>query len=128
MSAQNGPAPGFAKHPEHQIVLEPTSERVRVSAGDSIIADSLGAITVHEANYPPVQYLPLEDVRSNLLVDSDRQTYCPFKGKARYWHIALPDGGQIDDAVWGYPEPYAEMIELEHRVAFYPNKVEILIA
>lgn len=34
------PAPGFAKHPDHKIVLTPADGRMRASVGDATIADS----------------------------------------------------------------------------------------
>ena len=127
MSTQScrGPAPGFQQRPDHTIVIEPTAHTVRVRSGDLVIAESDGALTLHEGNYPAVHYIPTADVRDGLLVDSDTSTYCPFKGRARYWHLALPDGRRIEDAAWGYPEPYDEMIELRDRLSFYSTKVEI---
>ena len=109
--------------PDHPITIAPNPKRVLVKAGDVVIADTKRGITLREANYPPVQYIPREDVRMDLLQRSQTHTYCPYKGEASYFSI--PAGGEKSvDAVWTYEEPYPAMAEIKDRVAFYPTRVE----
>jgi uncharacterized protein (DUF427 family) len=81
---------------------------------------------MREANYPPVHYIPLGDVDQTLLTASATQTYCPYKGDASYYGIALADGGLVD-AVWFYPAPYDAVAAIAGHVAFYTDRVEVIV-
>jgi hypothetical protein len=56
------------------------------------VADTTRTLTLREVGYPPVQYIPLDDVNQTLLVLSETRTYCPYKGDASYYTITLPEG------------------------------------
>src|SRR6476661_4432573 len=87
--------------PNHPIIVEPNPSRIVVRLGDHIIADTRAALTLREAAYPPVQYIPRKDVDMSLLERTDHATYCPYKGDASYFSI--PSGGDRSaDAVWTY--------------------------
>lgn len=118
------PAPGFAKHPGYAVAIEPAKVRVCVHAGDTLIADTVDALEVSETNLPAVWYVPMADVRQELLVKTATSTYCPFKGHASYWRVETGDA-VVDDALWGYEQPFDECAPLQNHVAFYPNKVTI---
>ena len=77
--------------PDHPITLEATGARVTVTLGGRVIADTTDAITLREASYPPVQYIPLADVDPAVLRPSDHATYCPFKGDASYYVLQVGD-------------------------------------
>ena len=114
------------KHPgpEHPITVERNEQRVRVRAGDRVIADTRAALTLREASYPPVQYVPLADVDRERLADSDHASYCPFNGDASYYSLpALGEPGE--NAVWEYRNPHDAVAEIRGHVAFYPDRVEI---
>lgn len=115
--------------PDHPITIEPTAGRVVVRVGGQIIADSTSALSLHEMNYPAVQYLPIQDVDSARLRPTDTSTHCPYKGDASYYSIVDPavEGGEIIDAIWTYPEPYPAVAQIAGRVAFYPDKVQISV-
>jgi len=110
--------------PDHPITVEPTASRVVVRAGGKVIADTSAALTLREANYPPVQYIPLADVDPEALRRTGSQTYCPYKGDAGYYTL-LTGGGEITDAVWTYDKPYDAVKSIAGHVAFYPQHVEI---
>lgn len=110
--------------PDHPITVEPNRNRVTVSFNGTTIADTRGALTLKEADYPPVYYIPLEDVDRSLLADSDHETYCPYKGEASYFSVpAMGESGA--NVIWQYRDPYAPVAEIKDRVAFYANRVEI---
>jgi uncharacterized protein (DUF427 family) len=111
--------------PDHPITIEPTGVRVVARVGAQIVADTTRALTMREANYPPVQYIPLEDVDQTLLTASARQTYCPYKGDASYYSITA-DGGR-PDAVWSYREPYEGVADIAGHVAFYTDQVDVVV-
>ncbi len=121
--ATTGRSPGFARNPDYEIRLIPAPERVSVVVGGETVADSTRARVMLEAGHPPVYYFPRADVRMDLLRRTDHRTHCPYKGDASYWTIAVGDR-VLDDAVWAYETPYAEMAELRDYVAFYWDRVD----
>ena len=108
----------------HPITVTPTAGRVSVFRGDRKIADTARALTLTEATYPPVQYVPLEDVDQTVLDRTDHSTYCPFKGDAGYYAIVVDDD-RADNAVWSYESPYDAVSDIAGHVAFYANQVRI---
>ncbi len=110
--------------PNHPITIERNAARVVVTADGRTIADTLNALTLREADYPPVQYVPLADVEQSLLEPSEHASYCPFKGDASYYSIAVGERGR--DAVWTYREPYAAVAAIKDHVAFYPDRVDAI--
>jgi uncharacterized protein (DUF427 family) len=111
--------------PDHPITIEPTGVRVVARVGAQIVADTIKALTLREASYPPVQYFPLEDVDKTLLTASAAQTYCPYKGDASYYGITA-NGGR-PEAAWSYREPYDAVVDIAGHVAFYTDQVDIVI-
>ena len=67
--------------------------------GRRVVADTTAALTLHEASYPPVYYIPRTDIDETQLTASSAHTYCPYKGEADYHGLTGPDG-EITDAVW----------------------------
>jgi uncharacterized protein (DUF427 family) len=110
----------------HPITITPSADRVVVQFGDRMIADTKSALTLQEASYPPVQYIPLADVDPELLQRTDHATFCPYKGDAGYYSLVI-DGDTYDNAVWTYEEPYDAVAEIAGYVAFYPNVVDVRI-
>jgi uncharacterized protein (DUF427 family) len=120
MSASAPLIPG----PDHPITIEPSSAHIVVSAGSTVVADSANALTLREASYAPVYYVPLSDIDSELLESSDTTSYCPYKGEASYYSVRTGDG-VVKDAIWFYDEPYDAVSEIAGHVAFYPDRVQI---
>ncbi len=110
--------------PRHPITVEPASTRVTVRAGDTPIADTTSALALREASYPTVYYVPLADVRPEVLKPSATTTYCPYKGEASYYSIVTPER-ELTDAVWTYVDPYPAVAPIAGHVAFYANRVDI---
>lgn len=111
--------------PDHPISVERNSGRVVVSVAGKVIADTRDALTLYEAHYPAVQYIPRKDVDMAQLARTDRTTYCPYKGDAAYFSI--PVGGErSSDAVWTYEAPYAAVADIKDHLAFYPDRVEAI--
>lgn len=110
--------------PDHPITITQNPRRVRVTAGDIVIAETSKALTLREAKYPAVQYVPREDTNMALLERTDRVTHCPYKGDASYYSIKA-DGKTLDNAIWTYETPFPAMTEISGHLAFYPDKVKI---
>jgi uncharacterized protein (DUF427 family) len=110
--------------PDHPIAITANPKRIRVLADGVVIADTQKALTLKEASYPAVQYLPREDAHMELLQRTDRVTHCPYKGDASYFSINA-NGKTLDNAIWTYETPFPAMAEISGYLAFYPDKVKI---
>jgi uncharacterized protein (DUF427 family) len=109
--------------PDHPISIEANSSRVMVKVGGQVVADTREALTLREASYPAVQYIPRRDVNMAALIRSEYTTYCPYKGEASYYSI--PAGGDRSvNAVWTYETPFEAMAQIKNYVAFYPERVD----
>src|ERR1700733_14083111 len=98
--------------PDHPITIEPNPARVIVSVAGRVIADTREALTLREAAYPAVQYIPRKDADMSRLEKTDHSTYCPYKGDCTYYSI--PAGGQrTENAVWTYEIPYEAVGAIE---------------
>jgi uncharacterized protein (DUF427 family) len=108
---------------EHPITVEANPARVVVTVAGRVVADTRAALTLREANYPAVQYIPRQDVDMSLLERTEHATYCPYKGDCAYYSI--PAGGERSaNAVWTYEDPYPAVAEIKDYLAFYPNRVD----
>ena len=96
-----------------------------VPVGGRIVADTRDALTLREAGYRPVQYIPRSDVDMSLLQRTDRTTYCPYKGDSAHYSVPA-GGGRSVNAVWTYEAPYAAVAAIKHHLAFYPDRVDTI--
>src|SRR3954468_5941655 len=109
--------------PDHPISIRRNPARIVVSVAGSVVAESRKALTLREATYPPVEYVPREDVDFSQLERTDHATYCPYKGVCSYYSI--PAGGKKSvNAVWMYEDPYPAVAQIKGHVAFYPERVD----
>jgi uncharacterized protein (DUF427 family) len=109
--------------PDHPITIEHNASHIVVKLAGKVIADTRDALTLREASYPPVQYIPRKDVDLSLLERTNHETYCPFKGEASYYSI--PVGGERSvNAVWTYEAPFEAVAGIKEYVAFYPDRVD----
>jgi uncharacterized protein (DUF427 family) len=108
---------------DHLITVIPTEGRVQVKFGGRVIADSTRALTLQEASYPPVQYIPREDAQMAFFQSTAHKTHCPHKGDASYFSLKAGDKS-AENAVWSYVEPYPAVKEIAGHLAFYPDRVD----
>ena len=111
----------------HPITIRPTGARVTVRVGGAMVAETDSALSLAEASYPVVQYIPLSDVDQSLLERTTTQSYCPYKGDASYFTVKSADGGAEADVIWAYEHPYPSVAEIAGHVAFYPDRAEITV-
>lgn len=109
--------------PDHPITVAPFAGRVVVRAGGKVVADTTRALSLREASYPAVFYVPRADADMGALTRTALQTHCPYKGDASYF--SLPTGQAGANAVWSYESPYPGVDPIREHLAFYPDKVEI---
>ena len=113
----------YHEYPDYRVDIEPSGQTVRVGLGGELLAETHRAVTVRESKHAPVTYLPLEDVRADLIEPTDHTTFCPFKGDASYWTVRVADRVE-ENVLWGYEKPFPEVAGLVGYVAFYPDRVE----
>jgi uncharacterized protein (DUF427 family) len=111
--------------PEHPITITEARERITVTVAGRRIADTREALTLQEAAYPAVHYIPRKDVDMSQLARTSHQTYCPYKGDCAYYSI--PAGAERSvNAVWSYEAPYAAVAAIRDYLAFYPDRVDAI--
>lgn len=111
--------------PDHPISIAPISRRMMVTVAGRTVADTRDALLLREANYPPVAYIPRQDVDMSLLTRSDLTSYCPYKGDCTYYSI--PAGGEKSaNAAWTYERPYPAVGQIGEFLAFYPNRIDTI--
>ncbi len=111
--------------PDHPITVTPHAGRVVVTVAGRVVADTQDALTLREASYPPVLYIPRKDADMTLLTHTDHATYCPYKGDCSYYSV--PAGGERSvNAVWSYEAPYPAVAAIRDHLAFYPDRVDAI--
>ena len=111
--------------PDHPITIAPNPTHVVVKVAGRVVADTRAALTLREASYLPVQYIPRSDVDMSLLARTSHASYCPYKGDAAYYSIPL-GGDRAANAVWSYEAPFPAVASIKDYVAFYPNRVDAI--
>jgi uncharacterized protein (DUF427 family) len=111
--------------PDHPITIERNPARVVVMVAGRVIADTREAVTLREASYAPVHYVPRRDVDMAALVRSEHTTYCPYKGDCAYYSISI-GGARSINAVWTYEAPYPAVAEIRGHLGFYPERVDAI--
>jgi len=121
MPARAAKVPG----PDHPITIEPTAARVVVTVARRVVADTRRALSLREAAYPAVLYIPRTDVDMSLLARTSHSTHCPYKGDAAYYSIPL-GGARSANAVWSYEDPFPAVAPIKDHLAFYPDRVDAI--
>jgi len=111
----------------HTITITPAERHIVVTVGGEKLAESDRALRLDETGLPARYYLPREDVRTELLQPTARQTTCPFKGQASYWSAHV--GGQLyPDLVWSYETPIPSAEQIAGLLCFYNERVELTLS
>lgn len=111
--------------PDHPITIEDAHAHVTVSVAGKVVADTREALSLKEASYPAVLYIPRKDIDMSALERTDHATYCPYKGDCAYYSI--PAGGERSvNAVWTYETPYPSVGRIKEYMAFYSDRVDAI--
>ncbi len=104
--------------------VEPTERAVRIEFGGQTVAESARALRVLETASPPTVYVPMVDVRMDLLraLDGERSV-CEWKGGASYFDVVVADE-VAPAAAWYYPSPRERYSVLAEHVSFYPGRID----
>ncbi|MEA2448957.1 MAG: hypothetical protein QOG63_889 [Thermoleophilaceae bacterium] len=109
--------------PRHVLYFEDFPRRIRAELGGETVIDTTAGKLLYESSIPPVLYVPLADVRRDLIEPTDHTSHCPFKGDASYWTVRA-GGRSAENALWGYPEPIESAAWLLGYVAAYRDRFD----
>ena len=113
-----------ARDPYHRVDVLESSRHVKVGVNGKVVAETDRPVVLFETGLPPRYYIPPEDVREEVLVPSDKNTQCPYKGIASYHSIEV-GGETVEDLVWHYPEPIAAAEKIRDHLCFFNEKVDL---
>jgi uncharacterized protein (DUF427 family) len=113
---------GHPRDPFHRIEIVHSSRSVRVERDGELLAASARPYLLLEAPLPVRFYLPPEDVSEGVLQPSSTRSLCAYKGQATYWSLE-----NEDDIAWSYPEPLREAAEVTDRIAFFNERVDLVV-
>jgi uncharacterized protein (DUF427 family) len=114
------------RSPYARVDCLPSSRRVQVVVDGVTVADTRKPTLLFETGLPTRYYIPLPDVRVDLLEESESVTRCPYKGMASYWSLKVGEQ-RYEDLAWYYPTPLPESIRIAGLVCFYNDRVDLLV-
>src|SRR6185437_7375602 len=114
------------RDPYHRVDILASSRHVRIEVDGVTVAESARPVILFETGLPPRYYLPLTDVRTDLLTPSATVTHCPYKGTATYWSVDTGHGAR-PDLVWAYRAPFAESQKVAGLACFYDEKADVYL-
>lgn len=103
--------------------LEASDKHIQVEFNGVMLADTHRAKRVLETSHPPVYYVPLEDMKQEYLQQTQRSTFCEWKGSASYYTIRVGDRN-AENAAWFYPNPTPAFAGIQNYVAVYPSRMD----
>jgi uncharacterized protein (DUF427 family) len=125
MSTTTAAKPVKVPGPDHPIEIRPTGQRVRVRFAGRVVAETTRALSLVEAKYPLVQYIPRADADMSVFQRTTHATWCPYKGDCAYYSLAV-EGRTAVNAVWTYEAPFPAVAEIKDHLAFYPDRVDAI--
>jgi uncharacterized protein (DUF427 family) len=115
-----------ARDPRKRVDVLPSDRHVVVELDGVVLADTRAPHALFETTLPTRWYLPPDDVRLDLFVESDTVTRCPYKGTARYWSVTIGERVYADIA-WSYPEPVVECPRIAGLISFFNERVDLTV-
>jgi uncharacterized protein (DUF427 family) len=114
------------RDPYKRVDILASSRHVRIELDGVTLAESRAPRILFETSLPPRYYLPLSDLRMDVLRASDKQSHCPYKGTATYWSVEI-NGKVYEDLVWIYRQTLPESQKIIGLACFYNEKVDIYL-
>jgi len=104
-----------------------SSRPVRVELDGVVLADTGSPVMVFETGLPTRYYLSRTDVDFAHLIPTSTVTACPYKGTTSgYWSVQA--GGTVHaDLAWSYDFPTRQLLAIAGLIAFYNEKVDIVL-
>ena len=102
-----------------RVRIERSSRRVRVLLGGELVADTTSPLLVWEVPYYPTYYFPVDDVKSDLLVDTGETRRSPSRGEATQYVVKA---GNAEGTAYAFLDP--KIPELADHFAFVWNTMD----
>lgn len=103
--------------------LESSAARIKIVYNAVTIAETSQAKRVLETSHAPVYYIPEQDIRMEYLIPALGNSFCEWKGNARYFDL-LVSGKQEGRVAWQYSKPNPGYEQLEGHIAFYAGPLD----
>ena len=117
---------GHPRDPHKRVEAIPSTRRVEVAVDGVTLARSDQPVLLFETDLPTRFYLPVEDVRLDLLEATANVSFCPYKGRAdRYW--TWPGPPALANVAWSYSSPAPAVGAVAGRIAFYNELVDLTV-
>jgi uncharacterized protein (DUF427 family) len=114
------------RDPYTRVDILHSSRRVEIVVDGEKVAETSKPTILFETGLPPRYYIPLTDVRTEMLTPSQKETHCPYKGRANYFSLEV--GGEVyEDLVWIYRTPLPESQKIAGLVSFFNEKVDVYV-
>ena len=102
--------------------LERVPQMLKIMLDGGVAAETAEGWRVLETHHAPTYYLPRAAFRATLEPASG-QSFCEWKGTARYFDLVLGDA-RAARAAWSYDAPTDRYAAIAGHVAVYPGAVE----
>ena len=103
--------------------LESFTGRITVELGGAVIASTDRGWRVLETSHPPTYYLPRDAFVAGALRDAPGESWCEWKGQARYFDLVC--GTTVaPKAAWSYPEPTPGFEPIADAIAVMAGQVD----
>jgi uncharacterized protein (DUF427 family) len=119
---ENKPIVAHPHDPFKRIDILASTRHVRVESEGRLLAESSRPLLLFETLLPVRFYLPRADVIVDL-EPTDTVSYCAYKGRASYFSV--PNGPA--DVAWTYHQPLREAEPVTDHVAFFNERVDIIV-
>jgi uncharacterized protein (DUF427 family) len=119
---EDEPVFGNARDPYHRVDARRTSDHVTVTVNGEIVAESSRAVKVFETSIAPRWYVPIDDVKPEVLTASATSTVCAYKGTASYFAVA-----GVADAAWSFQLPFPDLNAIAGLLSFDGAGVEVSV-
>jgi len=123
---EDEPVYTHARDPQTRVDILASSRHIRVELDGVTVAETVRPSALFETGLPTRWYIPLTDVRMDLLAPSETVSHCPYKGKANYWSIEIA-GKNHEDFVWCYRSPLPESQKIAGLACFYNERVDLYV-
>jgi uncharacterized protein (DUF427 family) len=123
---EDEPVYTHARDPYTRVDILASSRHVRIEVDGVTVAETHSPRMLIESHMPTRYYLPITDIRVDLLRPSAAVTHCPYKGAATYWSIEV-NGVTYDDVIWCYRTPLPESQKVAGLACFYNERVDLYV-
>ena len=103
--------------------LEPFRGLITVELGGEVVASTDHGWRILETSHPPTYYLPRDAFAGGVLRDAPGESWCEWKGQARYFDL-VTEAKVARKSAWNYPRPAGEFGPIADAIAVMAGQVD----